>query len=40
MVSSGGAGGLPMPNSPTEWLGLVAAILLIAWVAKKWLDQG
>jgi len=40
MISSGGAGGLPMPNSPAEWLGLVAAIVLVVWVVNRWLDQG
>ena len=37
---SGGGGGLPIPQNITEWLGLAAAILLILWVVRRWLDQG
>jgi hypothetical protein len=37
---SGGGGGLPMPQTTTEWLGLAAAIVLIVWVVKRWLDRG
>ena len=39
MVSGGGAGGLPMPQNASEWFGLAAAILLIVWVARRWLDR-
>ena len=37
---SGGGGSLPMPQTTTEWLGLAAAIVLIVWVVRRWLDRG
>jgi hypothetical protein len=38
MISSGGGGGFPLPQSGIEWIGVIVAILLIVWVAKRWLD--
>jgi hypothetical protein len=40
MISTGGGGGLPMPQNSTEWLALGLALLLIVWVVRQWLDQG
>jgi hypothetical protein len=40
MVSGGGGGGLPMPQTTSEWLGLAAAALLVFWLVRRWLDHG
>ena len=41
MISSGGAGGgLPLPQTATEWLALAAAVLFLVWVIRNWLDRG
>ncbi len=39
MFISGGAGHLPLPQTPTEWLALSIALVLVGLLVKRWLDQ-
>ena len=39
MFTGGGAGNLPVPQTPTEWLAMGIALLLIVYVVKKWMDD-
>jgi len=40
MIFGGQGGGLPLPQSAVEWLAVVIAIVLVIWVARRWLDEG
>jgi hypothetical protein len=39
MIFTGGGGSLPIPNTPTEWLGLVVVIVLVVWLIRQWLEH-
>ena len=40
MITSGDGGGLPLPQNGLEWLALIAVILLVVWLVRRWLDDG
>ncbi len=40
MISSGGGGGLPVPQNATEWLALAGAVLILMWIVRRLFDNG
>jgi hypothetical protein len=39
MITGGAGGSLPLPQTPSEWLALGLALLVVVWVVKAWLDD-
>ncbi|MGH2520969.1 MAG: hypothetical protein ACRDH2_00565 [Anaerolineales bacterium] len=39
MFFGGRGGGLPLPQTGEEWLGLILALVVIAVIAKRFLDE-